>query len=191
MFRLVAVMFLQFYPIQFKNILMMNKPLVKLSFILLLMLSLKAMYSISTLEQLRYFMYPMIPLIELFSQIAFNWIPEVGYSSSLNIIIEKSCSGGNFFIIFFAFLSFKLWKFNTFLQFSFRILFLGFCSYLIMILANTARIVSAIKLAEWELAARFIDPKTAHLALGSILYMLILLFMNHLISSKYANVQIS
>ena len=136
-------------------------------------------------------MYPMIPLIELFSQIAFDWIPEVGYSSSLNIIIEKSCAGGIFFIICFAFLSFKLWKFNNFLQFSFRILFLGICSYFIMILANTARIVSAIKLVEWEMTANYIDPKTAHLALGSILYVLILLFINHLISSKYANVQIS
>ncbi|WP_430412170.1 exosortase K [Kordia sp.] len=169
----------------------MNTSIIKFGFILLLTLSLKAIYSAITLEHLRYFMYPMIPVIELFSQTAFNWIPEVGYSSSLNICIEKSCAGGNFFIICFAFLSFKLWKFRTFLQFSFRIVFLGICSYLIMILANTARIVSAIKLVQWEQTASFIDPKTAHLALGSILYVLILLFINHLITLKYAKVQIS
>ncbi len=169
----------------------MKKSIVKFGFILLLMLSLKAIYSASTLEQLRYFMYPMIPFIELFSQTAFYWIPEVGYSSSLNIIIEKSCAGGNFFIICFAFLSFKLWKFQSFLQFSLRIFFLGICSYLIMILANTARIVSAIKLAQLDATTTFIDPKTAHLALGSILYVLTLLFINPLITLKYVKVQIS
>ncbi len=169
----------------------MKKSVIKLSFILLLVLSLKAIYSISTLEQLRYFMAPMIPFIELFTQTTFSWVPEVGYSSPLNIIIEKSCAGGNFFIICFAFLSFKLWKFRTFLQFSLRILLLGICSYFMMILANTARIVSATKLVEWEITANYIDPKTAHLALGSILYVLTLLFINHFISSKYANAQTS
>lgn len=169
----------------------MKKTIIKLSFILLLILSLKAIYSICTLEYLRYFMYPMIPLIEFFSQTSFQWITEVGYSSPLQIIIEKSCAGGNFFIICFAFLSFKLWKFQTLLQFSLRIFVLGICSYIIMIFANTARIVSAIKLAEWQFTNAFIDAKTAHLALGSILYVLTLLFINHFISKKYANVQIS
>jgi exosortase K len=170
---------------------MMKKTAFKLSFILLSILLLKAIYSVITLEQLRYFMYPMIPIIETFTQTNFSWIPEVGYNSSIGIIIEKSCAGGNFFIICFAFLSFKLWKYHTFLQFSFRIFFLGICSYLIMIFVNTARIVSAMKLAELEMTATYIDPKTAHLALGSILYVLTLLFINHLIPSKNATVQIS
>ncbi|WP_082113267.1 exosortase K [Kordia jejudonensis] len=167
----------------------MKKTIFKLSFLLLLVLALKAVYSASTLEQLRYFMLPMIPFIELFSQTTFQWIPEVGYSSPLHIVIEKSCAGGNFFIICFAFLSFKMWKFQPFLQFLFRIFLVGICSYFIMIFANTARIVSAIKLTEWKVTETFIDPKTAHLALGCILYILILLFMNHFISSNYAKVQ--
>jgi hypothetical protein len=60
-----------------------------------------------------------------------------------------------------------------------------------MIFANTTRIVSAMKLAEWEFTENYIDPKTAHLALGSILYVLTLLFINHFITSKHGKVQTS
>lgn len=167
----------------------MKKTFTKLSFTLLLVVSLKAIYSVCTLAQLQYFMYPMIPCIELFSQTSFHWIPEIGYCSNLNIIIEKSCAGGNFFIICFAFLTFKLWKFHTILQFSSRVLLLGICSYFIMIFANTMRIVSAIKLTAWSFTNTYIDAHTAHLALGSILYVLTLLFINHFISLKYVKIQ--
>ena len=153
----------------------MNKIYKKIVCTLGLILSLKALYSVASLAVLKWFMYPMIPLIELFVKTTFEWIPEVGFSSPIGIVIEKSCAGGNFFIICLAFLCFKLCKFenirNTFLH----ILFLGICSYFIMILANTARIISAIKLVEWQWTNQFIDPKNAHLALGSILYIFILL----------------
>ena len=58
-----------------------------------------------------------------------------------------------------------------------------------MILANTARIISAIKLVEWQWTNQFIDPKNAHLALGSILYIFILLTLNHFISPKHDSIQ--
>ncbi|WP_420574583.1 exosortase K [Kordia sp.] len=167
----------------------MKKLHIKIGFILGLIFSLKALYSISTLAVLKWFMYPMIPFIELFTNTNFQWIPEVGFSSPLGIIIEKSCAGGNFFIICFAFLCFKLCKFEAIKPTFLRVLFLGICSYLIMLVANTARIISAMKLAEWDWTHQFIDPKNAHLALGSILYIFTLLVINHFISPKHVTIQ--
>ncbi|QHI36383.1 hypothetical protein IMCC3317_17450 [Kordia antarctica] len=167
----------------------MNKVYQKIGFTLGLILSLKAMYSVATLAVLKWFMYPMIPLISFFTKTSFEWIPDVGFSSPTGIVIEKSCAGGNFFIICFAFLCFKLCTFQTIKNTVLRIIFLGICSYFIMIFANTARIISAMKLAEWNWTHEFIDPKNAHLALGSILYIFILLTINHLISSKYVTIQ--
>jgi len=167
----------------------MNKLYLKIGFTLGLILSLKAIYSVASLAVLKWFMHPMIPLIELFTKTSFTWIDAVGFSSPIGIVIEKSCAGGNFYIICFAFLCFKLCTFQTIRNTVLRIFFLGICSYLIMILANTTRIISAMKLAEFQWANQFIDPKDAHLALGSILYVFILLFMNHFISLKHVTIQ--
>lgn len=167
----------------------MKKLYLKIGFTLGLILSMKAIYSIASLAFLKWFMYPMIPFIEMFTKTSFEWIPEVGFSSPIGIVIEKSCAGGNFFIICFAFLCFKLCTFQTIRNTVSRVFFLGICSYLIMILANTTRIISAMKLAEWEWTNQFINPKDAHLALGSILYIFTLLFINHFISPKHVTIQ--
>jgi exosortase K len=167
----------------------MKKLYLKIGFTLGLILSLKAIYSVASLALLKWFIYPMIPFIEVFTKTSFEWIPEVGFSSPIGVVIEKSCAGGNFFSICFAFLCFKLCTFQTIRNTVLRVTFLGICSYLIMILANTTRIISAMKLAEWEWTNQFIDPKDAHLALGSILYVFILLFINHFISPKHVTIQ--
>jgi len=167
----------------------MKKIIVRISIILGLIIALKAWYSMASLASLQWFLYPMIPVIELFTNTPFEWIPEVGFSASSGIIIEKSCAGGNFFIICFAFLCFRLCKFQRVPHTLLRLVFLGIWSYLIMIVANTTRIISAIKLADWEWTNALIDPKTAHLVLGSILYIFILLLLNHFISSKYVTIQ--
>ncbi|EDP95503.1 exosortase K [Kordia algicida OT-1] len=167
----------------------MKKLAFKTGFVLGLILSLKAIYSVASLAMLKWFMYPMIPLVELFTKNTFTWIPEVGFSSPAGIIIEKSCAGGNFFIICLAFLCFKLCQFENIKKTILRFLFLTIGSYFIMIIANTARIISAIKLASQEWTHQFVDPKTAHLVLGSILYIFILLVINHFISQKHVTIQ--
>ncbi|WP_298514034.1 exosortase K [uncultured Kordia sp.] len=167
----------------------MKKIIIKTSVVLGLIIVLKALYSIVSLAMLKWFLYPMIPVIELFTYSNFEWIPELGFSAPSGIIIEKSCAGGNFFIICFAFLCFKLCKFQRITDTLVRMIFLGICSYFIMIIANTARIISAIKLADWEWTHTIIDPKTAHFVLGSILYIFTLLFLNHFISSKHVTIQ--
>ncbi|MBC8756001.1 exosortase K [Kordia sp. YSTF-M3] len=167
----------------------MNKTYQKIGFILGLILCLKALYSVATVNALKWFMYPMIPFVEVFTKTSFEWIDAIGFSSPIGIVIEKSCAGGNFFIICVAFLCFKLCTFQSIRNTILRVTFLGICSYLIMILANTTRIISAMKLAEWEWTNQFIDPKDAHLALGSILYIFILLIINHFISPKHVTTQ--
>lgn len=167
----------------------MKKITLKLGFSIGLIFVLKAIYSMTSIAMLKWFLYPMIPIIELFTNHYFQWIDALGFSSPTGIIIEKSCAGGNFFIICFALLCFKLLKFQGIAKTFLLIIFLGVCSYFIMIIANTARIISAIKLADWEWTHALIDPKTAHLALGSILYIFTLLFINHFISSKYDSIQ--
>ncbi len=167
----------------------MNKLYLKIGCILGLILGLKAIYSVATINVLKWFMYPMIPFIEVFTKTSFEWIPEVGFSSPIGIVIEKSCAGGNFFIICVAFLCFKLCSFQSIKNTILRVAFLGFCSYLIMIFSNTTRIISAMKLAEWKWTNQFIDPKDMHLALGSILYIFILLTINHFISPKHDAIQ--
>lgn len=167
----------------------MKKITFKLGFAIGLIVSVKALYSIASINALKWVLYPMIPVIELFTNYTFEWIDTVGFSASEGIIIEKSCAGGNFFCICFALLCFKLLKFQGIAKTILHFIFLGICSYFIMILANTARIISAIKLSDWEWTHAFIDPKTAHLALGSILYIFTLFIINHFISLKYERAQ--
>jgi exosortase K len=169
----------------------MKKIHLKIGVTLGLILILKAIYSSATLSNLQAFIYPMIPVIELCTNLSFEWIPELGYSTDAGIIIEKSCAGGNFFIICFAFLCFRLCEFEGFFKTIIHMSFLGICSYVIMLIANTARIISAIKLSEWEWTHALIDPKTAHLALGSLLYIITLLFIHQFISTKHGISKIS
>lgn len=169
----------------------MKKEYLRIGFVMILIFVLKSIYSSISLASLQWFMYPMIPVIEFFEQITFVWKLEIGFYSEANIIIEKSCAGGNFFIICLSFLCYRLLTFDRVLKTGFHFLALCILSYFITIFANTFRIISAIKLSEIEFVAALVNPQDAHFLLGCVLYILTLLFINHLISSKNATVQIS
>lgn len=151
----------------------------------------KLLFSVSTIAQLQWILAPVAYLVTFFDGTAFEWIPNLGYTSAYGIVIEKSCAGGNFFIIcssllLYHFLRITSWKHDVL---SFVFMLLG--SYIITILTNSMRIVSAIKLSEMDILAGIISPETAHLFLGSVLYIFMLLLINHLITTSYGTLKIS
>ena len=153
--------------------------------IIIALILFKGGFSIANVNQLQWLLYPITAIVELFTTIDFTWTSNIGYTSSLNIIIEKSCSGGNFFIICMLLLLIKNWNPYAIKLKTVHLLFILFMSYVITVLANSMRIISAIKLVYFRQLTHYIDPKNAHLLLGSIIYILILLSLNHLISIKH------
>jgi len=145
----------------------------------------KMLLSLASINELQWFLSPIVFLVELFTAIDFIWTPDIGFTSNLNIVIEKSCAGGNFFIICMILLVIKNWNPFTIQSKIAQLSFIILMSYIITILANSMRIISAIKLVSFRQLTDYIDPKSAHLVLGGIIYILILLSLNHIISKKH------
>lgn len=166
---------------------MNNSKLKKWGLCILALITLKAGFSLATVNQLQWFLNPVVTIVELFTRINFTWTTDVGFTSNANVIIEKSCSGTNFYSICLMLLMIKSWNvFNIqskLLHFSSLVVI----SFFITIIANSMRIISAIKLASFHELTTYINSKSSHLLLGSIIYILILLLLNHLITKNHEN----
>jgi len=152
----------------------------------LVLLILKGLFSFANINQLQWLLTPIVYLVEICTAIDFIWEPNIGYTSYDNIIIEKSCSGGNFFIICLLLFFIKKWNpFHLNVK-ALKVFSIFIIAFGITIITNTMRIVSAIKLASFNTEITFINHKSSHLLLGSIIYIFMLLSINYLITTKYA-----
>lgn len=108
---------------------------------------LKLFYINATNSSLLIILRPINKIICLFTNTIAIYTPETGYlNKSLNIIINKSCSGFNFMLLLFAIISFKLLKlFKTTLQGTAAISLFLAISYLVTIFVNTSRILLSLK----------------------------------------------
>jgi exosortase K len=99
-------------------------------------------------DELLLFLTPVSFLVSFFTGSSLSFSAESGYYlPSLNILIDKSCSGFNFWLISFVMIGFTV---VTYIQNRKRRVILLISSlliaYLLTIIANTSRIISILKM---------------------------------------------
>lgn len=166
-----------------------NNSLKKLLLISGIVVGLKMLFSVASIDQLKWFISAIVYLVEFLTGITFEWISGKGFVSNANTIIEKSCSGGNFFIICLALILFHQWNLTKLSVSLIGLIKYTLLSYLITIICNTMRIASALKLLGFEWATNYIPKENLHLLLGSVLYVLTLLFIHYLFTNNNEKLQ--
>jgi exosortase K len=114
--------------------------------VILLFILLKWAHSLAGEEELRFLLSPISSLVAAASGSSAEYIPDKGYlHAQLNIIINKSCSGFNFWLICFMMLSFSALRFVFKKIHSAVLLIILFLStYLLTILINSSRIIFSL-----------------------------------------------
>jgi len=142
---------------------------------LLLFLLLKVGYTQTSVDDLLFLLYPTDVLVSIFTNSSSFYIHGSGYFHSVhNILIEKSCGGFNFLILYF------IVSYLTCLQHfktpAIRWVMLPICwigSYLITICVNTSRIITAISINKSK--NNFLNGSWMHHLQGTFIYLFFLL----------------
>ena len=149
----------------------MNKNTIYYFIIALLFICFKYLHSIADNSHLAFMLNPISIAIEQMTGSSPIFIPEKGFFyPSLNILIDKSCSGFNFWMLCFTLFSFHLIQ-NRKSNPNFLYLpFLLFITYLITLLTNTSRILISIKM-QGLFPFTFADNQfLTHEAIGSFIF---------------------
>lgn len=133
-----------------------------------LFILMKFLFSVANTDDLAFLLYPTNKLIEILTNSNSFYDVNLGhYHSHLNILINKSCSGSNFWIICLLMLSFL--ALNFFKSNPYKILSLIAAiaiSYLITIFVNTSRIFVSVTLEKQLNPFLNIDNHLVHEAIG-------------------------
>lgn len=137
----------------------------------LLFLFLKIFYTQADNSNLAFLLKPTSYSIELITGSSSVFIPEKGFfHEDLNILIDKSCSGFNFWMLCFTLFSFTFIQ-NRVAKINFYFFpVMLFLTYLLTLLTNTSRILIAIKI---QTDLRFLSEEyyyLAHEAQGSFVF---------------------
>jgi len=135
----------------------------------------KILYRSADIESINWLLKPINSLFTSFTNSRWVFIPESGYyHEDLNILINKSCSGANFFILTFSMLVIILiHKFERHLSKILFILFSLGISFVFTIFVNTSRIIILTQINALKLD-RF---HWSHEAVGSFIYLLFLIVL--------------
>ncbi|VXB69427.1 putative Transmembrane exosortase EpsH [Flavobacterium sp. 9AF] len=134
---------------------------------------LKFLFSIANVDEIRFVLYPVSKTIDFITNTKSIYLINKGFfNSNLNFIINKSCSGINFFILFFICVSFRLSILKKQLPLYKNLFFSSVFSLCITYIANTSRILCSINLPS-EIT---LDPKITHQIIGTGVYFFFLLF---------------
>ncbi|HRH69513.1 MAG TPA: exosortase K [Flavobacteriales bacterium] len=140
---------------------------------LLAAFGLKWWYRSATTEELGFVLRPVVTLVGLISGESWTFNSEHGYFfPALNVLIDRSCSGVNFFVITaatFAFIVLKNTKGGC--ARPLLALFAAVAAYGLTLLANTGRILAMIHLDHLQLHP---SPR-AHEAIGAFFFLFALL----------------
>jgi exosortase K len=166
----------------------MKKETIYYILICLLFVGCKVMYTFSSVDNLNFLLAPINSIIELLTNQQAQYIVTQGYYyENLNIIINKDCSGLNFWILCFTMISFQFINQNKKGENRLKVLgILVFVSYLFTILVNASRILVSIMLSEKYPSAHS-KHKWVHEAEGIFIYLsfLILLYYSiHFLITK-------
>lgn len=166
-----------------------NKDLIFYLSIAAVFVFLKILYMDLSIDQLRLFLYPLDVMVRLATHSTSVFLPSEGYFyESLNILIDKSCSGFNFFTLCFMMLAFLF--VNHLPLNRHRIIAIAAClplSYLLAIFANTARILTSITIMHLPMPAWSLHGDLSHQAQGAFVYLfflIIIYFVFNLLSRK-------
>ncbi|MGM5631492.1 exosortase K [Apibacter raozihei] len=155
--------------------------------VLIIITILKLIYKYSEMDDLHFLLEPTSKIVGFLNNSSSIFIKDAGYyHESLNIIINKSCSGFNFLILCFAIHIFSIIPLLYTAQqrvYAFFILFVG--SYFLTIVINSCRIVLIILLNKLLVAYGF-SINWMHQAAGTFVYLFFLIVIyltfNHLIA---------
>ena len=138
---------------------------------------LKFVHTTLETEDLIFLLAPVNFLVELFTGTSSNWITDQGYFySSLNIVINKSCSGFNFWLLCFLTLSFLLLAYTKTRNTKTASLFVSFIgAFFLTILVNSCRIYLLILLESLNL--KWTQNPVIHEAVGVVTYLTFLIFI--------------
>lgn len=118
--------------------------------ILVFFICAKLTYSHANNNTISFLTRPTNAIISFITNKTYTYSPEAGfYYTSLNIVIDKSCSGFNFWMLLFLLLFFSTLKLtkthkNKFLLFPATLLI----SYLLTLFVNTSRILASLFIAQ-------------------------------------------
>jgi len=153
-----------------------------------LFIGLKIAYRNADNSTLIWLLKPINYLFSLFTASAWVYDEEVGFfHASYNIVIDKSCSGGNFFIL--SFMMILISWISIFKKHKSKIIFIliSLCiSYVFTIFVNTSRIIVLFKLQEFQLDSF----QWIHEATGSFIYLVFLILL-YLTGFYYQNQKIT
>ena len=155
--------------------------LAQLAVVLLCALTLKQYYSSANVNELRWILAPTTVMVELVTGESFIFESFAGYmSSDRSFLIASSCSGVNFLLSAFLLLTLsKLWRGrDRNISWSF-IPIAAVVAYLATIIANTARIATALHLRHFDSELIWLNPDQLHRFEGIVIYFgcLMLLFL--------------
>lgn len=139
----------------------------------------KFVYTHLTTDDLQLFLLPLDKIITLFSGAGSEYLPEQGYFySSLNILIDKSCSGMNFFLLCFMMLSFMTVQHLSHWRYKFYALMVcALVAYLSAMFVNSARILTSIMLQQLDVSGSYVATALSHQAEGVFIYLLFLILI--------------
>ena len=140
---------------------------------LLLFGLLKVWYVRASNDDLAFLLRPTDTLIGLITNSPSVPRPDSGYfHPDLNLLIDKSCAGFNFWILCFVVLSFVAFKhLKRHLHLALSLSFALPCAYILTIIANTSRISIAIFLQDKTGAFFSENPTWWHEAQGVFVYL--------------------
>ncbi len=148
---------------------------------------LKLFYMNANNNSMLFILKPLNKIVNLLTNTSSILLPDSGYyNNTLNIIINRSCSGFNFLLIFFVMISFRLFKyFKTTYQKIIAIPILLICSYIVTIFVNSSRILLSLK-TSLILNSQNITLPWFHLIQGVFVYLFFLILI-YTIIDKTAN----
>jgi len=144
-----------------------------LTLIFLLFVALKFWYTQATTESLLFFLKPVDKIVELAVDSPSQFLPQKGYfHEDLNIVIDRSCSGFNFWLICFVMLGSSAMKFFLRPRQKIAAIFaLLVFSYFFTIFVNAWRIWISVKMQKVWASIFMTPPAQIHQVEGTMIYL--------------------
>jgi len=163
-------------------------------FLTCLFVALKMWHTSADNNELLFLLRPVDYLISLVTSSSSVFLPSEGfYHPNLNLLIDKSCSGFNFFLLLYLLLSFLALSFvNKYKNKIFSLAGLFLASYLFTLFVNSSRILVSIAISSTPLAPIAKNISWLHQAEGIFIYLFFLvaiyLFSEYLFKKLPQNV---
>jgi exosortase K len=135
----------------------------------------KALYANTTNDTLVFILNPLSSVVSLVTDSSFSYSNDIGfYFKNLNIAIDKSCSGINFWLISFVAFSILILKVcKSHLQKTLSIPLMLIATFVLTLFANTSRILTAIFISKQTT----FDYPWLHQAQGVFIYLSLLILV--------------